>query len=94
MKLTTLMFFIITFISLKIMAQDTYQSRFGELEIVTKEEANEHSLIFNSKVLYEFEGDSMRINQMLKGHTKDYIILELNYGGIACQTQFVITHMM
>jgi hypothetical protein len=71
-------------------AQEQHVSRFGVIEIKDDEDNLKHRLLLNGKEVFQYEGQSIDIANVLKGTDRDYIIVASNSGGIACPVQFVI----
>jgi len=69
------------------------QSRFGKLEIRSAADGPEHRLLLKGKAIYEVGGESPEIRQVLQGADRDYVILVLYSGGIACPAQVVIAEV-
>jgi hypothetical protein len=61
--------------------QEPYVSRFGVIQIKADEE------------VFQYEAQSIEIAKILKGTDRDYIIVAINSGGIACPIQLVIIEL-
>jgi hypothetical protein len=64
-------------------------SRFGKLRIEDTEETK-HKLMLNNKGLYYYEGQSIEILNVFNGKDRDFVILGLNSGGMACPVKVAI----
>jgi hypothetical protein len=74
--------------------QEPYVSRFGVIQIKADEEGRlKHQLLFNGKEVFQYEEQSIEIAKILKGTDRDYIIVAINSGGIACPIQLVIIEL-
>ncbi len=72
---------------------DAQDSRFGKLQIVSKEDTK-HQLLLNNKGLFYYEGQSIEILNVFKGKSNDYVILALNSGGTACPVKVAIVELL
>ena len=74
--------------------QEQHTSRFGVIEITDDEQdRTKHRLLLNGKEIFQYEGESIEITDVFKGTGRDYVIVSLNSGGIACPIQFVIVEV-
>ena len=76
------------------LTQQQRVTRFGSIEIKDDEaDSQKHHLLLNAKEIFQYEGQSIEIVEVLAGRGKDYLIVAANSGGIACPTQFVIVEV-
>lgn len=69
-------------------------SRFGVIEIKGDDEDSlKHQLLLNGKEIFQYEGQSMEIANLLKGRDRDFLVVGAYSGGIACPVQFVIVEV-
>lgn len=67
-------------------------SRFGVIEIKDDDQFS-HRLLLNGKEIFQYEGLSIELFDVLKGRGLDYLIVKTNSGGIACPFQVVIIEL-
>ena len=74
--------------------QQQQNSRFGVIEIKDDDEDRlKHQLLLNGKEIFQYEGQSIEIANVLKGKDRDFLIVGTYSGGIACPVQFVIVEI-
>jgi hypothetical protein len=74
--------------------QEQPVSRFGKLDIRDKPDEFKHSLFFNDKEVFQYEGQSIDILEILKGSGRDFAIIAAYSGGIACPAQVVVVEIL
>jgi hypothetical protein len=76
--------------STTVYAQQPPISRFGVIEIKKDEDRLKHRLLLNGKEIFQYEGQSIDIVDVLNGRGIDYLLVGAYSGGIACPMQVVI----
>lgn len=75
-------------------SQEVVVSRFGKLNVKTDEtDSLKHKLFFKGKLILEYVGASLEIEEVLEGDGRDFVIVVENSGGIACPSQIVIVEL-
>ena len=88
---STLLFLVVALASsASVYKQEQPVSRFGVIEIRNDEDNLSHRLFLNGKEIFQYEGQSIEIVDVLNGRGLDYLIVGTNSGGIACPTQVVV----
>ena len=90
MKSTLLFLMVALASSASAYGQQRSVSRFGVIEIKNDEDNLSHRLFLNGKEIFQYEGQSIEIVDVLNGRGLDYLIVGTYSGGIACPIQVVI----
>jgi hypothetical protein len=64
------------------------QARYGKVEVESSEDASTHSVRVNGSVVFEYEGRAVSLEAYLSGGKNDWVLAELQSGGIACPFQY------
>src|SRR5262245_33968704 len=68
-------------------------SRYGMVEIKDDDDRLKHRLLIDGKEVFQYEGESIQIVDVLKGTGVDYLVVGAYSGGIACPMQVVIVEV-
>jgi hypothetical protein len=64
------------------------EARYGKVEVESSEDGLTHSVSVNGSTVFQYEGHAVSLETYLSGRNRDWVLAELQSGGIACPFQY------
>jgi hypothetical protein len=64
------------------------ETRYGTVEMESAEDGLTHSISVSGSVVFQYEGLALSLEAYLSSKTRDWVLAELQSGGIACPFQY------
>lgn len=64
------------------------ETRYGTVEVESAEDGLTHSISVDGSAVFQYEGHAVSLEAYLSSKTRDWVLAELQSGGIACPFQY------